>query len=601
MEQSLLNSSQITRASWRGNMIVQGALAALLIVLLLLSLGAIDSERQANVEHQALRQHVAIHQQVGQQFIPRYKALIVTPTAANWVLLQAEFEDLTRQIADLPTSTYKTDLSRVLTAIMADSQARIQQGDGESNNLAEQINQVLISWLASLGDHGATNSAVRIYWWISMALACFAMAITGVAGMKTRAANRLVSQQMSKVKRHLNSAHTCDHIWQNSCEAMLSVDIHGEILAVNPKLTDLLGYHQDYLLGRPVTSIMPPEQAKVHQPYFEGGGGLNLTSDVPRYAKLYSATGKAISVALQVSRVTQEGGAYYLVQVRDLHEQRLLQQQLQQATVNWDTLFHFANEPLAALNARGEITDLTQAFAEMLGYQRGQIKGNSIYQFLLPHGYLAEADVLQQIKDAREPILQSELIFISRHGHELATPVRTTVVRDDNKRCQQIYLAVDTANLASQITIQDQNTKLRNELGFKRAMQRVIDECRVSGMQFSLLLFRCCEYEDVLLEYGYGPSEELLQKLIERLVMDVRATDIFCRLSNGQFALISSHASEQPPDMLTLRDKLIEQASIAVPTSVGRIHPTLNVGISYYPDDGDSRQALFDTALQRCC
>ena len=70
-------------------------------------------------------------------------------------------------------------------------------------------------------------------------------------------------------KAHQSRAERLDAILKMTVDGIIVIDAKGRIEAFNRGAQDLFGYHEDEVLGRNVSILMPPPHQKQHDTYLE--------------------------------------------------------------------------------------------------------------------------------------------------------------------------------------------------------------------------------------------------------------------------------------------------------------------------------------------
>jgi diguanylate cyclase (GGDEF)-like protein len=126
---------------------------------------------------------------------------------------------------------------------------------------------------------------------------------------------------------------------------------------------------------------------------------------------------------------------------------------------------------------------------------------------------------------------------------------------------------------------------LENELGRARRMKQPLTVmfCEAEGMQ---RLYR---------ERGSSHGDQALRNLAQQLKEDCRDYDHIGRLGGERFALVLPGMKRE-----SLGAKLQRLSEIAAQADpIGRDSITLNYGMAFYPDDGDSSKTLVGLAQHR--
>jgi diguanylate cyclase (GGDEF)-like protein len=139
-------------------------------------------------------------------------------------------------------------------------------------------------------------------------------------------------------------------------------------------------------------------------------------------------------------------------------------------------------------------------------------------------------------------------------------------------------------------------TNLPNRRLLYVRMQRSIEEAKGSKQQFALLMLDLDGFKNVNDSFGHPAGDLLLKQVAERLLARVRSTDIVARLGGDEFTVIMENIN-QPEDAAILADQII--ADLSEPWQLlqhGEVRTGVSVGISLYPQHGDSSETLMQQA-----
>ena len=132
-----------------------------------------------------------------------------------------------------------------------------------------------------------------------------------------------------------------------------------------------------------------------------------------------------------------------------------------------------------------------------------------------------------------------------------------------------------------------------------RLAQAIALAQRHHGKKVALLYLDLDHFKHINDTLGHAVGDQLLQSAAKRLLACVRHSDTVSRQGGDEFVVLLSEVDEVN-DATRIADKLIR--SMAEPHLIGghRLHVTLSVGISHYPDDAKDLEAVVrnaDTAM----
>jgi diguanylate cyclase (GGDEF)-like protein len=145
-------------------------------------------------------------------------------------------------------------------------------------------------------------------------------------------------------------------------------------------------------------------------------------------------------------------------------------------------------------------------------------------------------------------------------------------------------------------SIRDPLTGLFNRRYMEESMERELHRAERSGTPVAVIMFDLDHFKQFNDTFGHAAGDALLRELGQYLRGAVRAEDIACRYGGEEFTLILSGA---PLEVVLQRaDALREGArQLSVQhrgTSVGGV--TLSMGVSLFPDHGQTSEALLRAA-----
>ena len=150
--------------------------------------------------------------------------------------------------------------------------------------------------------------------------------------------------------------------------------------------------------------------------------------------------------------------------------------------------------------------------------------------------------------------------------------------------------------------LQDALTQLPNRILFLDRISHAIRSAKRTGEIFAVLFVDLDRFKSINDSLGHAIGDEVLIAVAARLLISVRAGDTVARHSGDEFTIVLRHIADRQ-DVLKVAHKI--NAILDTPLQVGDNHDhelftTASVGISFYPEDGDTPEVLIkhaDTAM----
>jgi diguanylate cyclase (GGDEF)-like protein len=140
----------------------------------------------------------------------------------------------------------------------------------------------------------------------------------------------------------------------------------------------------------------------------------------------------------------------------------------------------------------------------------------------------------------------------------------------------------------------------------RRELQRFLDFELIKSKRYihslSILLIEIDHFKQIIDRFGHRIGDEILQQVAHALLNNTRGCDLAARYANNEFIIVlpETPASKASYPAERIR-KVVEALSIQVSNGnrlTEQIITTISIGVSEYPGDADSIDALIDRADQ---
>ncbi|HTR76502.1 MAG TPA: PAS domain S-box protein [Gemmatimonadaceae bacterium] len=198
----------------------------------------------------------------------------------------------------------------------------------------------------------------------------------------------------------------------------------GVIVDVNPRFTELLGYEQSELVGKPVIDLVAPEHQDLVLRH-------NRSGSMDRYEHTaITKDGRRVPVEVAGRTIPFEGRALRVTAVRDMSDRYRSEAALLRSEEQYRAVFDGVRDVIFALSPDGAITALNAAFEEITGWTRDEWVGKP-FVGLLHADDVAEAMALLHSVLHDQPRPTAQLRVWTRGGQLVVGEFRTSVQRKD--------------------------------------------------------------------------------------------------------------------------------------------------------------------------
>jgi PAS domain S-box-containing protein len=188
-------------------------------------------------------------------------------------------------------------------------------------------------------------------------------------------------------------AERLDAILNMAVDGIIVIDAQGRIEGFNRGAQDLFGYHEDEVLGRNVSLLMPSPHHEQHDGYLERylttgeariiGAGREVTGR--------RRDGTVFPVHLSVREMRIGGERKFTGMLHDLTKRTHLEGALGASEARWRAIIDSAVDGIVMIDAHGRIEAFNHAAERLFGYTIDEVLGRNV-DMLMPSPYREEHD-----------------------------------------------------------------------------------------------------------------------------------------------------------------------------------------------------------------
>jgi PAS domain S-box-containing protein len=161
-------------------------------------------------------------------------------------------------------------------------------------------------------------------------------------------------------------------LFEGSPDAVFVEDLDGNVLDVNPAACRLHGVGREQLLGRNVSSLIPPDLRE--------GAARNFKSLVEgRLHQVEGASwtqdGRVVPVEVRASRVHYGGKDAVLLHVRDITDRKLAEAALRSSEMLFHSVWENSVDGMRLTDENGKMAAVNDAFCKLVGLPREELEG----------------------------------------------------------------------------------------------------------------------------------------------------------------------------------------------------------------------------------
>ena len=358
------------------------------------------------------------------------------------------------------------------------------------------------------------------------------------------------------------------------------------------------GHSTDSILGLTVQEAIGDKAWFAIQPYVE----RSMRGERVKYTReqtLPNGESRMIEVNLipHFDGHARQQGSFVLI--TDITERWRVERTVRQSEERMRK-FTEATDEAIVFHRDGIITDGNDALTRLTGYALHEVTGLSIFNFISPEW---RAVALDYTRSGRED--PYEVTIRHKDGHAIPVEVVGKTMPEQHADYRIVVVRDITARKQAQereafIALHDVLTQLPNRHFLMEQLSQVLSLARRRQGRAAVLFVNLDHFKTVNDSLGHHAGDQLLCNVAERLRQGVRDADVVARLGGDEFVVVLTDV-QSPDDAAMVADKLL--AAMHDVFTVDQLPLTMSpsIGISIYPEDGDTSDALLrcaDAAMQ---
>lgn len=399
---------------------------------------------------------------------------------------------------------------------------------------------------------------------------------------------------------------------------ILVTDRDGKCLYSNTAYQRLTGWTGDELIGSHWSSVIDPrdhgktiehwEEAILGQKPFlcearlKTSGGATvwvrhnaalLTDNSPNHG--YVHTVEDISVYKRHERARRKAEA-------ELFEEK------ERAQVTLDSI----GDAVLSTDMHGRVSYMNRVAEILTGYTRQEAIGLPLREVF----HVVDAITHEPTDDPARRAIQSDSIveleanalLVTKDGAELAIEDSAAPIHNRHGAVVGAVIVFHDARFSRATTARmehlaqhDELTGLHNRNAFYERFDQSLALARRHNKQMGLLFIDLDDFKVINDRLGHDIGDLVLAGLADKLRVSVRTTDTVCRYGGDEFVVLLGEIA-QPDHAYAVADKIREAAAAPMVVSGHNVILQLSIGVSVYPDHGETADALLkkaDAAMYR--
>ncbi len=415
------------------------------------------------------------------------------------------------------------------------------------------------------------------------------------AGFSTMLVARSSSDVIEKANREAAANYktllecTSDGFWVVELES-------GKLAEVNDAYVRMSGFAREELLSMKVADIEanenPEEVIKHILKVVREGNDLFESRHRTRSGRL---------IDVEVSAIYQPEPNLIICFLRDITERKFTENRLRL----FASVFEASGEGIMITDSGNKIEKVNQAFTRLTGYEPEEVMGRN--PSMLSSGLQGrEFYSAMWERLLSEGLWQGEIWDRRKDGNTYPKWLSISVVR--NGHGEIVNYIGSFSNIAElkkaemeieQLAYHDPLTGLPNRFSLLAKLEQALARSRRDRSRLALMFIDLDRFKIINDTLGHHIGDQLIAQVGNRLRKAVRESDVVARLGGDEFVVLIAEIPS-PMEAGLVAEKILRDFSQAYLVDGFSLFTSPSIGISIYPDDGDSMNVILknaDTAM----
>lgn len=395
-----------------------------------------------------------------------------------------------------------------------------------------------------------------------------------------------------------NEAQAWIQAMDQSDDVVYLLNRHRRLVRANRNFYQLVKGTPDQLLGQHITAIIHPHGENAPCQICRAQEAMQderftLEADSPD-----NPAGVPIEVRVKILQDDKRTPTGILMSLHDLSSARALDDKLRLAAA----VFRNTHDGVVITDDKGFIDSVNTSFSRITGYGESEVRGRTIAMLQAnPEDMHIQETMWQGVQD--RGFWQGEVQNRRKNG--LTYPAWLTInpVTDRSNTTHHYICVFSDISLLKQseaklehLAHHDTLTGLPNRLLLQSRLEHAIEHAKRNSLKLAVLFLDLDRFKIINDSLGHPAGDELLKLLSSRMSLRLRAEDTLARLGGDEFIVLLDRIDEPQEAAVVARDLIGAMSQPFDLSDHTGLYVGCSVGISIYPDDGNTATQLIRNA-----
>ena len=296
--------------------------------------------------------------------------------------------------------------------------------------------------------------------------------------------------------------------------------------------------------------------------------------------------------------------------IRNIIEREIARQELFAEKERAQVTLNSIGDAVLSTDISGNVTYLNVVAEQMTGWSRKEAVGhplNDVFQIIDGVTHKPSPNPMElAIQENKTVGLTANCILVRRDGYECAIEDSAAPIHDRDGQVTGAVIVFHDVSMArsmvkemSHLAQHDILTDLPNRLLLNDRLTQAISLARRNHQKLAVLFLDLDGFKRINDSLGHSVGDKLLQSVAGRLLACVRKSDTVSRQGGDEFVILLSEVAHAA-DAAIIAAKINAELKKGQRISNHRLRISASIGLSTYPNDGESAETLIknaDTAM----
>lgn len=419
-------------------------------------------------------------------------------------------------------------------------------------------------------------------------------------------------QESMEAWKSLEESRSYYHsLFEQNADAILTLDLKGNIRGANPVVQKLSVIPIEELSGRRVLDfVVPEDRRKTLKNFRKAKHGIYTNFRITINPENNLRLGVLVKfIPIKIREVTT---GFYLI-IKDMRELDQMVELYIESEKNFRVIAENANDVIILINHRKEYLYISPSLEVIFGYSPEEYKEKETFHNIHPEDREELYSTLStSIKSGS--ICKMRVRVGHKNGDWIWSELHGTPVFDDDKYYSHMVMIVRDISLQKDyetkleyLAYHDPLTGLPNRRFFQESLEAALTEYHSGGKNFAVLLLDIDKFKGINDKWGHETGDAVIREFGNRLKSGTYRGDLAARLGGDEFIILLP-GIDSPKSAMLVVEKIrqaimlpweLDDAILAVSTSIGMTMPNRESTLSSILKEAD--RAMYEEKNRKNC